>query len=599
MDAGDDSGSDRTLSRRVAALAVHPRLPWMLAGLAVLLVLPSLNAGFLIDDFWHQNILSGKTPVERPLSLHGLFVFVDGEASKTREMVDAGTLPWWTLETLQLAFWRPLAELTHAVDHALAPDRPAVAHAQSLLWGAVLVWLAALLYREVHGRVPAAGFAAMVFALDDAHAFPLVWIAGRNALVAATFGIAALLCHLRWCRRGWKPGAVLGPVCFLVALLGAEAAVAMLAYLVAYHAVVPSEPTGRGARGIALRFRPLLPYVVIALAYVLVYRLLGYGAHGSGQYLDPLGQPGAYAVEALPRAVLLLAGQLATLPFVLENFHQQDEVGRWIVLAISALIVGLVARALIAPRWQRPEVRFWLLGMLLALPPALVLGAFSRVLMVVGIGGAGLLGVVFADWHDSVGVRPGRVSRLARRGFVAMHLVLAPLTLLGSSLVLPAAMDLREDALARLPGEERPTWILVNPRAAFWTGCNLQASRLRVGRSVPTMRALASGAFGVAIERSSERCLDVAPDLGYLFLTSDRLFRDPRDRMEVGWRRALSDLSIEVLEETPDARPAKARFCFDRPLEDPSLRWVASVGSDLEVFSPPAIGQSVRLDPSF
>ena len=118
-----------SLSGRVAALAVHTRLPWMLAGLVVLLVLPSLNAGFLLDDQWQQYILSGKTPVEKPLAPHGLFVFVDGEPSKVREMVDAGTLPWWTLDTLRISFWRPLSELTHGLDHALAPNLPALAHA--------------------------------------------------------------------------------------------------------------------------------------------------------------------------------------------------------------------------------------------------------------------------------------------------------------------------------------------------------------------------------------------------------------------------------------------------------------------------------------
>ena len=594
----DVTTSLRVLSDRVAALAVHPQLPWVLAATSALLVLPSLGAGYLLEDHLHQNILAGKVETQGRASLYGLFAFVDGDPARVRGMIDAGTLPWWTLETLKISFWRPLSELTHGLDHALAPGRPWLAHAQSLLWGFALVWLATRLFREVHGASLAAGFAAMTFALDDGHAFPLVWIANRNTLVAGTFAIAALWAHVRWRQRGWKPGAVLGLGLFVLALFAAEAAFAILAYLVAYHAVYPRA--GRSSRPRPLeRFGPLLPYLGIAVAYLFMYRLLGYGVHGSGQYLDPLGQPGTYLVQALPRAVLLLASQLATLPLALETFHYRGDVGRAGSLAVAALIVWIFAHALVKPRWAPPEVRFWVLGMLLSLPLAVVLGAFTRGLMFVGIGGAGLLGVVFQDWYQSVGLRSGGLSRVARRGLVAMHLVLAPLALLGMSLGLAQAMDHGQRALDRLPGAERETWIFVNPRAAFWTHGNVQEARRLAGRPVPTVRALASGAFGVAIARESERCLEIAPARGYLFLTADQLFRDHQAAMRVGWRRQLSGMSVEVVEATAQGRPVVARFCFDRPLEDPSLHWIAWSDAGPEVLGLPAIGETATLGPVF
>ena len=186
---------------------------------------------------------------------------------------------------------------------------------------------------------------------------------------------------------------------------------------------------------------------------------------------------------------------------------------------------------------------------------------------------------------------------LGRRSLVAMHLVLAPLALFGMSLILPRAMDLQEEALDQLPWAERQTWVFVNPRAAFWAGGNTQASRRHADRSVPTVRVLASGALGVTVRRSNERCLEVTPTEGYLFLTHDRLFRDPDEVMEVGWRRQLSGMSVEMLERMPDARPKTARFCFDRALEDPSLRWIAVVDTHPEIFRPPAIGDTMTLDP--
>jgi hypothetical protein len=266
---------------------------------------------------------------------------------------------------------------------------------------------------------------------------------------------------------------------------------------------------------------------------------------------------------------------------------------------VAALVVWAVAHALVAPRWARPEVRFWVLGMLLSLPLAVVLGAFTRGLMFVGIGGAGLLGVVFQDWYQSVGLRPGRLSMLARRGLVAINLVLAPLALFGLSLGLAPAMDHDQRALDLLPGAEQETWVFVNPRAVFWTHGNVQEARRLAGRPVPTVRALASGAFGVAITRDSERCLEIAPARGHLFLTADQLFRDPDAAMRVGWHRQLSGMSVEVVEATARGRPVVARFCFDRPLEDPSLHWIAWGDAGPEVFGPPAIGETATLGPVF
>jgi hypothetical protein len=219
--------------------------------------------------------------------------------------------------------------------------------------------------------------------------------------------------------------------------------------------------------------------------------------------------------------------------------------------------------------------------------------------MFVGIGGAGLLGVVFQDWYQSIGLRQGGLSMLARRGLVAMHLVLAPLALLGLSLGLAPAMDHGQHALDRLPGAEQETWVFVNPRAVFWTHGNVREALRRAGRPVPRVRALASGAFGVAITRDSERCLEVAPARGYLFLTADQLFRDPDAAMHVGWRRQLSDMSVEVVDATAQGRPVAARFCFDRPLEDPSLHWIVSSDAGPKVFSPPAVGETATLDPVF
>ena len=41
---------------------------------------------------------------------------------RTQVLMDLGVIPWWTYEGFRYQFWRPLAELSHWLDHALWRD---------------------------------------------------------------------------------------------------------------------------------------------------------------------------------------------------------------------------------------------------------------------------------------------------------------------------------------------------------------------------------------------------------------------------------------------------------------------------------------------
>jgi len=107
-------------------------------------------------------------------------------------------------------------------------------HLHSLAWLGAVVVVATLFYRRMFAAAWIAGLAALLFAVDDAHGFPAVWLANRNALIGVFFGLLTLIAHDRWRRDGWWMGAVLAPLAFLLGLLSKESAVATGAYLVAY-----------------------------------------------------------------------------------------------------------------------------------------------------------------------------------------------------------------------------------------------------------------------------------------------------------------------------------------------------------------------------
>ena len=62
----------------------------------------------------------------------------------------------------------------------------------------------ALLYRRILGPTWVAGLAALLYAIDEAHAAPAAYIANRNALIATCFGVLCLLCFARARQERWR-----------------------------------------------------------------------------------------------------------------------------------------------------------------------------------------------------------------------------------------------------------------------------------------------------------------------------------------------------------------------------------------------------------
>lgn len=99
---------------KIQPLLAHKYFPHALAALAMAMVVPSLAVGLQFDDYLlRRTILAApdfSAAINRP------FVFMDGNPDHTRRLMDSGAFPWWALPDGQVAFWRPLAALTHWID---------------------------------------------------------------------------------------------------------------------------------------------------------------------------------------------------------------------------------------------------------------------------------------------------------------------------------------------------------------------------------------------------------------------------------------------------------------------------------------------------
>jgi hypothetical protein len=568
------------------------RLPLWLALLAFVLSFPALGIGWQMDDHFHRLVMLEET--EGDLSPGKAFSALDGDGGLNHHYREMGYLPWWTPDDFRLALFRPLAIATTWLDYQLWPNSPALMHVQSLFWFAALIAAATLLFRRFLEPAWLGGLAALLYALDDAHASPAAWLANRNALLATLFGVLCLVAHDRWRRDGWKPGAWTAPTLLGLGLASGELALATTAYLFSYALFV--EPDKR-------RLRSLSPHAVVVTVWAGVYLWGGYGASGSGLYIDPLRNPTAYAQALMERAPFLLMGQWTPLPAELGSLLPPAASRPWWIVAVVLTAVLLAA---LLPILQRDRIaRFWGLGMLISLLPISATFTSNRLLIFVGLGAMGLLAGFLEQalgHKPSAGSLGPRLRRGLAWGLVATHFVLAPILLFLGPLgirtlgepMLTAATSLGSDP--RIADQDL---IVTNTPDYLMFVTNLPTLQALNGRPVPRrILALSSGPTSLELERTDERTLRVTLERGLFSGPLGRLFHETSQPFEVGQRIDLAGSEIQILSLTgteSDGSPGMLLYRFQNPLEDPSMRWVRWQDGRYVAFAPPALGEIISL----
>ena len=579
-------------ARSLRAVLTYRYLPVAAAILAIALTLPSLNVGWLIDDQYHRwTIMRSSEYQDILLSPADMWTLCDGDEQRNHLMMDRGLLPWWTYRGLRWAFWRPLATLTHFLDYRFWPSRPELMHAQNLLWFGALVGCTGLLYRRFTRIAAAAGLAAVLFAIDDAHGTAVALLCNRNMLLAGLFGVLAVLAHHRWRRDNWPIGAVLGPILLAMSLLSAESAVAIVAYLLAYGLVLDSKPWRQRLTG-------LIPYVLVVLLWRVLWQYQGCGVDGVEIYMDPVANPLRFVVMIFLRAPILLLAQWAMPAADLGLFVPASMY--WIYPC--AVILLILLAVLFFPLIRRNRVAgFWALGMLLATIVPCASSPENRRLFFIGIGAMGLLSEYLA-WVFAGGLLAERsaIRRVLTVAlttvFVLIHLIMAPLGLHVRS-KWPVGPTYILAAYHRLPGmdasiEKRDLIILNHPIPIH--PLFMLSARAVEGQPLPRRtRTLASALSSLVIHRPDARTLVIRDSNGYLTWYFDRMFRNGDYPMAVGERVELTGMIVEIRELTDDNRPAEVLFRFSVPLEDPSLHWVQWKDGAFRPFIPPAVGETV------
>ncbi len=578
---------------RIRTVLASRRLPLEVAILAAVGMLPALSGGWQLDDYFQRATLLGYGD-SKPIDTFIQYIY---RAHNLRQM-DSGTMPWWGSPDLHQAFLRYASTLTMMLDYWLWPNSPALMHLHSLLWLSVAVLAAAYLYREVLGVTWVAGLAALMYALDGAHAVPAAYLANRNALIACCFGFLSVLTFVRWRKHGHATTRWVSVLMLALALSAGEMGLATAAYLFSYALTVDRD----GIRGRLMR---LLPHGGVLGAWVLIYKLGNFGSHGSGFYVDPLRDPIGFAGSFCQRAAFLLMGQWSPLPAEM-SMANAPGTSAFFHMTVFSFVVAAIVPILFIPLVVRDRVaRFWGLGAMLSLLPIGAVGPENRLLGFVGLGSMALLAQLTQALF--AGSLVGSVPR-AWRGFawaatlllLLIHLIAAPL--LGiARIVYQSDVSFRmERAMASVPGDPQiasEDLVLINPPdhiylvTAIWI--------VKRFENLPTprhMRALSNGGT-LEVTREGPRSLQVRFPDGFFPTAFSRYLRSPSERFSVGQYFELPNLSVVVEALDAQGDPAQVLYEFPVPLENPSLRWMSWQDGVYVPWTPPAIGHTQTFSP--
>lgn len=580
------------IERAFVRFVERPRLAVSLAACAVLLSSPALVLGFFFDDFVGRYVYSNLEGAKHLFDLFaGGYALANGDPADTHWQIEQGWAPWWTFDHLLLRLFRPFGVASHWIDFQLWPSSALLMHLHNLLWLALLVWVATRIYRSALG-LTVGGAAAFLFAVDHTHGFVVGYISNRHALISAVLAVLSLDRHLRASATQSYGARSAAYVLYALALASGESTIGILGYLVAHGLCVERAP-------LAKRLLRVAPYLIITLAWRAFYSRAGYGAFGSGLYIDPGRDPVAYAIALCVRAPVLLLGQFLAPPAELYTIWPAP----W--ARVMLVVAWLFTIAFLAALWPLRKNRMawcWLLGALFALVPAASTYPHNRQLLFTSFGAMALLAQLW-ELHSVTlrNVAVAGIERFSRELSGALcfaHIIVSPLVMPITTCGIVATTPLSRGAAA--VGDDVAGRDAVFVTAPDYFAVKLvRLQRLVAGRPLPRrFRPLSFGPEHTTVRRTAANALELDFAEGLLSTPFMELYRDRDIPMARGERIELEGLSIEVLEVMPDGRARTVRFRFDDDLEHPRFRFYAWARGRFVPFSLPAPGQSVALPPA-
>ena len=505
--------------------------PMVLLLIATALVhIPSLFNPFFIDDYVY---------LETVQNLDGPKL-IDIFTTSTMGEEAAGV--WWTPEGV-LPFYRPIGEMTFALDFAIWGLRPIGYHLTNLLLHLLCIFLVWRLARRLFDEAGWAIVVAVVFALHPIHNEAVGWISGRFDVLVAVCALGATLSFLNARRAGaaWKRWGALSLLWFVVGLGCKETALIMPAVLLVVEVLRVRDVREQGSIG---------RLVAIGAGFTLIgglYLMIRFAMFGGlGHLPPPYGVDWSQPVEAVRIVAWNLLQYL--IDFVL--FIQVDAffvapfwLAHPVLLAACAALVILVIGATV---WLARSMRALGVGLAWALmftAPALMAMPGERNVYLASVGMALMAGAGVCALADRLGRRPAAMVwfRRAAAAMILAWVVIAQVEWTVMSVLAGAGEKVFTDIEEALPEPPQNARIYVVNQCPLSAVGFDQALRLRYGRSdirgcaltlsptflaATTDRIVQTGPRSVRLEREGGLFFKSPVEVFHLFSQPIRLFPD-------------------------------------------------------------------------
>jgi len=606
----------------VKQFIISKHLPWIFAAVAVVMMLPTLKTGLVMDDLIQR--IPQLKPSQIPPDLYKTGIVPDDpgklstvlfetfgfprDETRSRMIKNYGLLPWWLPAEARCALWRPFTAFTHWLDYRIFPDSPALMHAHNIAWFAAVVFLAAIMYRKIIGPAGIATLAALMFVLDKNTYFPVMFVANRGFIVALCLGLICFFMHHKWRSTGSAFAAVLSVIFFSLSLLANEAGVSTFAFILAYALVLDRASWPK-------RFSTLLPAILIIIVWRIIYNSLGFGVSGIGDaYLDPGHEPFKFLYHLPGYITGIFAGQVSAVPPEIFMAVNARYFGIISMLYISFTIIAII---LFLPVICKNTIaRFWFAVMMFAAIP-IVAAPSGKNFGFIAIGAFGFI-AVFADdlFKNKSRLSALHLYKYPARVFCIILLVAhIPLAAV-SKLMIPKVAPVTLNAFANPKGLNNASLsndsnvIFVNAPCQL-SICAMPTNAAYYDQPIPkSIRALAFAYSALEVERTGENSIVIRSKekniftsdqssplhFSHAFAIFDRLLFN--SQMFEKRKFILEGMTVEVLATDNNNLPKELAFTFDVPLEHKSFRWLKFnwYTFSYEPFNLPEPGQIVTTD---
>jgi hypothetical protein len=401
----------------------------------------------------------------------------------------------------------------------------------------------------------------------------------------------------------------------------------MLAYVLAYELFDHGAGAGRDLRRDAwsARLAAVLPAALLGLFFIALRAKLGYGATGSGAYVDPADETRLFIDALLGRVPVFVADMLFNVP---SSWWDHGTPWRDRILTLDLIspsvwmripywpffhaLLGGAACALVAlvcfvlvrklPLPERKRMTFLIAGALLSLVP--VVGSFpsTRLTMAAFIGFAPLFALVLVALVT-------RAYRMCTRSAVQFTLAYAgACAVVWFQLIAPLTEDIGPMVdgqrttvpwVARAPLDlehvrEQRVYLLASAEftTTFYFAYTWSAQRKPLPQAVVPLIA---APYAFDVQRTGPSTISIQT-LGGGLLTSgqETMFRSARVAARVGDIFRAPGARVRVLNAYRGQAQA-IEVTFDRSLDDPSQVLLVAKREGFERWSPPPIGATSRV----